>query len=71
MPGDEQTEGWFWPTSARKAHYDRGDGRALCGKWGRINPFGGTAPFQGDASSPPSRDDCVACRRKLEVRDAG
>lgn len=60
--------GWFWPTSARKAHFDRGDGTALCGKWKRINPFtGSAAPIDGDANSPPSRDDCVTCRRKLEA----
>ena len=60
-------QGWFWPTAARKAHFDRGDGRALCGKWGRVG-FGGAAPIDGDADSPPSKDDCVACRRKLEAR---
>jgi hypothetical protein len=62
--------GWFWPTQARKAHYDPGNtnGIALCGKWARINPLtGGAAPFQGGADSPPSTDDCVACRRKLEA----
>jgi hypothetical protein len=64
----EQTRGWFWPTQARKAHFDRGDGKALCGKWARVNPLGGgAAPFQGDVDSPPSKDDCVACRRKLDA----
>jgi hypothetical protein len=64
----EQTRGWFWPTQARKAHFDRGDGRALCGKWARINPLSGAAaPFQGDAASPASKDDCVACRRALDA----
>ncbi len=61
--------GWFWPTSARKAHFDGGDGRALCGKWARINPFSGAAaPIDGGADSPPSPDDCVACRRRVEAR---
>lgn len=58
--------GWFWPTAARKCHFDGGDGRALCGKWGRVG-FGGAAPFQGDADSSPSKDDCVTCRRRLEA----
>lgn len=66
---DVQTEGWFWPTAAKKAHYDAGDGRALCGKWSRFG-FGGHAEFQGDADSPPSRDDCATCRRKLGARKA-
>jgi hypothetical protein len=60
--------GWFWPTQARKAHFDGGDGIALCGKWGRLNPLNprASAPLDGDASSPPSKDDCAACRRLLE-----
>lgn len=65
--------GWFWPSGARKAHFDpgRGDMIALCGKWARTNPFtGGTAPIDGDESSPASKDDCVACRRKLEAEIA-
>jgi hypothetical protein len=61
----DQERGWFFPTAAKKAHFDGGDGRALCGRWGRIG-LGGAAPFEGDADSPPSRDDCVVCRRKLE-----
>jgi hypothetical protein len=61
--------GWFWPTAARKAHYDDGSGIALCGKWGRFG-LGGRAPTQGDADSPPSKDDCATCRRKLEAARA-
>jgi hypothetical protein len=60
--------GWFFPNNARKCHFDNGDGRALCGKWLRINPFGGApAPIQASAEDPPSKDDCVACRRRLEA----
>lgn len=28
----DQTEGWAWPSSSRKAHYFR-SGRSLCGHW--------------------------------------
>lgn len=60
--------GWFFPGSARKAHFDGGDGRALCSQWLRSNPFGGgEAPIEAGADAPPSRDECVACRRKLEA----
>lgn len=60
--------GWFWPTAARKSHFDGGDGIALCRKWGRINPFDArmSAPLDGNAASPPSKDDCATCRRALE-----
>lgn len=60
--------GWFWPSAARKCHFDGGDGTALCGKWARINPLNprAVATLDGDAASPPSKDDCVACRRALE-----
>ncbi len=61
----ETKRGWFFPTAARKAHFDGGDGVALCGKWGRVG-FGAAAPIQAGAESPPSPDDCVACRRKLD-----
>lgn len=69
MPDTTIIEGWFWPTEARKAHYDGDDGVSLCGRWGRINPFSGRgAPLQGALDSPPSKNDCAACRRKLEAR---
>lgn len=62
-----ETVGWYWPINARKAHFDRGDGRALCDKWMRVNPFTGQgAPIQGGIESPSSPDDCVACRRKVD-----
>jgi hypothetical protein len=57
--------GWFWPTGAKKCHFDGGDGRALCGKWARFG-LGGSAPLEGAPDAPPSPDDCVACRRRLE-----
>lgn len=58
--------GWFFPSTARKAHFDGGDGRALCGKRMRVNPLTGRgAPIQGGADDPPSPDDCVECRRRL------
>lgn len=63
---EEEVTGWFFPSAAKKAHFDGGDGRSLCGKWGRTG-FGGSAEIQGDASSPPTDVDCVACRRKLEA----
>lgn len=61
----DSPRGWFFPTNARKCHFDGGDGRALCGKWGRIG-LGGAAPIEADADAPPSRDDCATCRRRLE-----
>jgi hypothetical protein len=68
--GETRTEGWFWPTGARKAHYDGGDGRALCGKWGRYG-LGGVAPFLaeqgGDGGGP---DDCAGCSKRLVGRRA-
>lgn len=66
MP-DSGERGWFWPTGARKCHFDGGDGIALCGKWGRIGFGGRAAPIEAFADSPPSKDDCAACRRKLEA----
>ncbi len=69
-PPEQGVEGWFWPTGARKCHYDQGNGIALCGKWGRINPFNprAAASIQGAPDAAPSRDDCATCRRKLEAR---
>ena len=55
--------GWAFG-NARKAHYYDGERRSLCGKY--------AAPFMPrDAFEPedkPSKDDCVACRRRLEKR---
>lgn len=59
-------KGWFWPTGARKAHYDGGDGIALCRKWGR-HGLGGSAPFL-ETQDGNSADDCTTCRRRLEAQ---
>lgn len=67
----DRIEGWFWPTGARKCHFDGGDGRALCGKWARVSPFGGAAPIEGGPEAAASKCDCVSCRRKLEARSLG
>lgn len=67
---DAETRGWFFTTTSRKCHFDGGDGRALCGKWARINPFGGTAPIEAGADAAPSSDDCKECRRRLEAEQA-
>ena len=63
------TEGWWFPTGARKAHYminHIGRVRSLCREW--------TAPFArstevlelqpDDGKRGP--DDCATCRRKLD-----
>lgn len=59
-----ESEGWGFPTSARKAHYFR-DGRSLCGRYGwfvadndRLEP-----------DTKPSRDDCAGCRAKLPAAE--
>lgn len=60
--------GWFFPTSARKCHYDGGDGKSLCGKWGRFGLTGNTAPIVAgleDGKYYPSPDDCTSCKKKL------
>jgi hypothetical protein len=60
-------KGWFHPTTSRKWHFDNGDGRSLCGKWGRFGLGGGEAPIEFGAEAPKSIDDCATCRRKLEA----
>ncbi len=58
-------DGWGWPTGANKAHYFK-DGRALCGKWMQVSPFGGgTVLIEANAESPASSKDCAPCTRKL------
>jgi hypothetical protein len=55
-------EGWGFPLASRKAHYFVGI-TSLCGSWlytGRLEP-------ETEKRSP---DDCKACRRKLERREA-
>lgn len=66
---DSGPRGWFWPTGARRCHFDGGDGRALCGKWARFNPFAGAsgaAPIQAPIDAGASSDDCATCRRKVD-----
>lgn len=65
-PTDTGPRGWFFVTGARKAHFDRGDGIALCGKWSRLGLRGNAALIVAGADAAASPDDCVACRRKLE-----
>jgi hypothetical protein len=51
----QSARGWFWPTAARKAHFDPGGdsgGIALCGKWGRAG-FGGKAPIIAPVDAAP------------------
>jgi hypothetical protein len=61
----ELKAGWRFPPNSRKAHFfDEGQIICLCRKW----MFAGLT--QGDANSPPSRDDCVECRKRLEKRIA-
>lgn len=57
---------WRFPPNSRKAHFFPGEEIiSLCRGW----MFSG--PGQGDADSPPSRDDCTVCRRKLDrLRDS-
>lgn len=57
-------EGWANPALSKKFHYFRDHHISLCGKWF----FGGT--LQGTPDDKPSRDDCKACRRKLEASRA-
>lgn len=64
---DKPKGGWAFPNSSNraKAHYFPDPTvlqASLCGKWGYIGH-----PIQGGADSPPSKDDCTACRKKLGV----
>lgn len=65
--------GWTdYGGSSRKFHWTDdadGDGRSLCGKWAR-NPFAGNAQLRVEPDTGPSPDDCAACRRKKDARDA-
>lgn len=58
------TEGWQWPGLAGKAHYFRG-GQSLCRRWMLTSQ-----EFQGGLDSPPSKSDCVACRRLVDAECA-
>lgn len=57
--------GWFRPSQARKAHFDPGDGIALCARWMRFNTVGVAGPLDGDRTSPP-QDGCATCRKRLD-----
>ena len=63
MPEPLTDQGWAFPSTSRKAHYFRGNGVALCDKWASL--WMPPQAFEPDTGKP-SRDDCVACRRKLE-----
>lgn len=64
------TGGWTnYGNASRKFHFTtdpQGEGRSLCGRWMRNVFARGELNIDGLASDPPSRDDCAACRRKLE-----
>ncbi len=60
----EIAKGWAYPTrKARKAHYFPGRTRSLCGKYS--NMF--LAPSTHSPDIGKSKDDCVACRRRLDA----
>jgi hypothetical protein len=55
--------GWGMPGNSRKFHFFDADSlTSLCGKWGffagRRDPDNGTK----------SKDDCAACRRKVDAK---
>lgn len=56
-------EGWVMPWNGRKFHYQAADGRTLCGMYGMFPD----ELLQADTGKP-SKDDCRACRRKLDAR---
>lgn len=53
-------EGWTWLFNSTRWHYFRG-GRSLCGKFLLLSRSG------LQLGSDDSRDNCAACRRKLEA----
>lgn len=60
-----QGKGWsFGVAGARKFHYFGDDGRSLCGRYGSFGvPSEAFEPETGLAS----KDDCAACRRKVDT----
>lgn len=58
--------GWTFPTAeSRKCHYfDADEMRSLCGKYMLFR----RDPRRMSPDTRASRDDCVACRRKLDQR---
>lgn len=56
--------GWAFPPSSRKAHFFPANRtESLCGRWG----FQMSAAAREPDNGKPSKDDCAACRRKLEA----
>lgn len=55
-----ELSGWGLPHAGHKFHYFE-QGMSLCRKWGF---FRGSLEIDGE----PSPDDCVACRRQLDLR---
>lgn len=64
QPEPAEPEGWAWPINSRKAHYFV-KGRSLCRNWGF---FGAVEDLAGSDFKSP--DDCAACRRKADKRNA-
>ena len=61
---DADETGWGYPGLVGKAHWFGPDGRSLCGRWARFR----TPVEPDDGRRTP--DDCTACRRRLDARDA-
>ena len=59
----KRDQGWALPSSSRKFHYFRGDGRSVCGKWWAI--WMGPHEFEPETEKR-SPDECAGCRRKLD-----
>lgn len=53
-------EGWTWLSNSTRWHYFRG-GRSLCGKFMLLGKH------ELQPGSDDSRDNCAACRHKLEA----
>jgi hypothetical protein len=53
--------GWWFPTNSRKAHFFNDSITSLCGKWMCL----GSNPHL-EPDDKPSKDDCAACRKKLD-----
>lgn len=66
--------GWAFPSNARKAHaFDteaRDAATSLCGRWWLPSVLREGFEFDGALDSPPTKDDCTACRRAVEKRTA-
>lgn len=61
MVDQELLAGWGFPGLSRKAHYfEAGSTTSLCGKWLYVG--------HRDSNDLKSKDDCAACRRKVEKK---